>query len=94
MKMRLGLPYWTRSKVVEFEPNRQIAWCHLAGHRWRWQVEPEGQGQSRVAETFDMATALSRRRCGPLAIRGLTTSNVAASVGNVVTHFKGDASPA
>ena len=29
MKMRMGVPYWMRSKVVEFEPNRQIAWCHL-----------------------------------------------------------------
>ena len=94
MKMRMGLPYWTRSKVVEFEPNRQIAWCHLAGHRWRWEVEPVGEGKSRVTETFDLSTARFPPALRAFGYPKAHTSNVAASVGNVVTHFKGDASPA
>jgi uncharacterized protein YndB with AHSA1/START domain len=96
MKMRMGLPYWMRSKVVEFEPNRQIAWTHFAGHRWRWEIEPAGEGKSRVAETFDMSTARF-----PPALRAMGypkghAKNVAASVGNVVAHFQesgGTASP-
>lgn len=91
MKMRMGMPYWMRSKVVEFEPNRQIAWSHFVGHRWRWQVEPVGEGKSRVAETFDMSTAHF-----PPALRAMGypkghARNVTASVGNVVAHFKGGA---
>ena len=56
MKMKVGLPYRVSSKVVEFEQDRLIAWCHLGGHRWRWQLEPVAGG-TKVTETFDMSTA-------------------------------------
>ena len=42
MHMKLVVPYRVTSKVVEFEPDSKIAWCHLGGHRWRWEVEPAG----------------------------------------------------
>jgi uncharacterized protein YndB with AHSA1/START domain len=92
MRMRMGMPYWMRSKVVEFEPNRRIAWSHFVGHRWRWEIEPAGEGRSRVTETFDMSTARF-----PPALRAMGypkghAKNVAASVGNVVAHFKADQS--
>ena len=84
----MGLPYRIRSTVVEFEPGRQIAWCHFGRHRWRWEIEPAGEGKSRVTETFDMSTARF-----PPALRAMGypkghAKNVAASVGNVVAHFK------
>jgi hypothetical protein len=91
MKMRIGLPYRMRSKVVEFEANRRIAWCHFAGHRWRWEVEPAGDGRSRVTETFDLTTARL-----PFALRAMGLpkgheKNVAGSVANVAAHFVEDA---
>ena len=46
-----------RSKVVEFEDNRRIAWSHLGGHRWRWEVKPTDDGKTIVTETFDQSTA-------------------------------------
>jgi len=51
MKM-YGLPYRIRNRVVEFEEGRRIAWRHLGGHRWRYELELFVDG-TRVTETFD-----------------------------------------
>ena len=55
MSMRIGLPYFVRNTVVEFEEDQRIAWTHLGGHRWRYELAPEGDG-TRVTETFDWST--------------------------------------
>ncbi|MDH3753404.1 MAG: dimethyladenosine transferase [Acidimicrobiia bacterium] len=57
MKMKLGVPYRISSKVVEFEQDERIAWCHLGKHRWRYELEPI-DGKTRVTETFDWSTAV------------------------------------
>lgn len=57
MKMRLGIPYPMTNTVVEFEPNRRIAWSHFGAHRWRYQLEDLGEA-TRVTETFDWSTAI------------------------------------
>ena len=51
MKM-FGLPYKIDNRVVEFEPDRLIAWRHFGGHRWRYELAATGEG-TRVTETFD-----------------------------------------
>jgi hypothetical protein len=87
MSMRLGMPYRVKSKVVEFEPGRRIAWCHFGRHRWRWEVEAAGAGRTRVTETFDMSTA---RFPSALRLMGLPKGhekNVTTSVRNVISHF-------
>jgi len=38
MAMKLGVPYAVKNTVVEFEPDRQIAWCHFAKARWRYEL--------------------------------------------------------
>lgn len=48
-----GMPYKITNRVVEFEPDRQIAWRHFGGHRWRYELEPLEDGSTRVTETFD-----------------------------------------
>jgi hypothetical protein len=58
MKMRMGLPYRTGNEVVEYEPDRLIAWRHVGRHRWRYELEPV-DGGTRVTETFDWSTAIS-----------------------------------
>lgn len=58
MRMRLGVPYVIRNVVVEFEPDRRIAWRHAGRHVWRYELEPDGTG-TRVTETFDYGSALS-----------------------------------
>ena len=53
MDMKLfGLPYKIRNTVVEYDENRQIAWRHFGGHRWRYVLEPTATG-TRVTESFD-----------------------------------------
>ena len=87
MSMKVGVPYRITNRVVEFEPGRRIAWCHIFGHRWRWEIEPAGEGRSRVTETFDLSTA---RIPAALRLMGYPKgheSNVASSVANVVAHF-------
>jgi uncharacterized protein YndB with AHSA1/START domain len=86
MKMKVGVPYRVSSKVVEFEPDHLIAWCHFAGHRWRWVLAPAGDGTT-VTETFDMSTSRF-----PWALRAVGypkrhEDNVAASVANLIAHF-------
>ena len=48
-----GVPYTIRNRVVEFEPDRLIAWRHFGAHRWRYALEPTADGGTRVTETFD-----------------------------------------
>lgn len=61
MDMRLGVPYRISNRVKEFEEGRRIAWAHLGGHRWRYELEPLPDGTTRVTETFDATTARSAR---------------------------------
>ena len=51
------LPYRIGNTVVEFDENRLIAWQHFGKHRWRYVLEPIGEG-TLVTETFDWSTAL------------------------------------
>lgn len=48
-----GLPYKITNHVVEFEPDRRIAWRHFGGHRWRYELTPTADGGTEVVETFD-----------------------------------------
>ena len=57
MDMRIGLPYRISNEVVEYEENRRIAWAHFGKHRWRYELEPQGDGRTLVRETFDWSTA-------------------------------------
>lgn len=50
--MRIGVPYVISNKVVEFEEGRRIAWAHLGGWRWRYELEPV-EGGTKVTESFD-----------------------------------------
>ena len=52
MKMKITLPYRITNRVVEFEQDRLIGWCHFARAVWRYELEPV-DGGTRVTETFD-----------------------------------------
>ncbi len=86
MKMKVGVPYRVSSKVVEFEDDRLIAWCHFGGHRWRWQLEPV-DGGTKVTETFDMSTAKFPPALKLAGYPKRHEDNVAGSVRNLIAHF-------
>jgi uncharacterized protein YndB with AHSA1/START domain len=64
MRMRIVVPYPITNRVVEFEEGRRIAWTHIGGARWRYELEPV-EGATRVTETYDWSTT------GPLYDPGI-----------------------
>ena len=52
MRMRISVPYRITNRVVEFEQDRRIGWCHFAKAIWRYELEPV-DGGTKVTETFD-----------------------------------------
>lgn len=52
MDMKIKLPYRITNRVVEFEQDRLIGWCHPAKAIWRYELEPV-DGGTRITETFD-----------------------------------------
>ncbi len=86
MKMKVGVPYRVSSKVVEFEQDRLIAWCHFGGHRWRWELEPV-EGGTQATETFDMSTAKFPPALRFAGYPKRHEDNVADSVRNLIAHF-------
>ena len=63
MSMRMGVPYSMVNEVVEFEPDRLIAWqtrpsfapmgLFVGGRIWRYELEPT-EGGTRVRESWDI----------------------------------------
>ncbi len=60
MDMKMKVPYRIGNTVKEFDEGRRIAWAHLGGHRWRYELEPLDSSRTRVTETFDATTARSK----------------------------------
>ena len=87
MAMKIVLPYRIRNTVVEYEEDRRIAWCHPGKHRWRWELEPSGDSQTKVTETFDMSTAVFPPALRLMGYPKRHLPNVAQSVANVRDHF-------
>lgn len=90
MSMKMyGLPYRITNTVVEYEQDRKIAWCHPGKHRWRWEVEPFGEGKTTVTETFDMSPSPIKAALRLLGFPKRHQENVRRSVDNVASHFSG-----
>ncbi|HSZ38214.1 MAG TPA: SRPBCC family protein [Acidimicrobiales bacterium] len=62
MSMKLGVPYSMSNKVIEYEPDRRIAWQttfagplgrFIGGRIWRYELQPSGDG-TLVRETWDI----------------------------------------
>jgi uncharacterized protein YndB with AHSA1/START domain len=56
MSMRMGLPYRTSNRVVEFEEGVVVAWSHFSRAVWRWEFR-DVEGGTEVTETFDWSGA-------------------------------------
>ncbi len=76
MSMKLGVPYSMSNKVIEFEPDRRIAWQTtfagplgrlIGGRIWRYELEPSGDG-TLVRETWDITQDKQRfmLKAGPV----------------------------
>ena len=79
MRMRLGVQYVISNEVVEFEPDRRIAWRHLGHHVWRYELGPV-DGGTRVTETFDWAPARSPRALELLGVPARNARSIDATL--------------
>jgi uncharacterized protein YndB with AHSA1/START domain len=52
MAMKIMVPYRITNRVVEFDPDRRIGWCHASKAVWRYELEAV-PGGTRITETFD-----------------------------------------
>ncbi len=77
MSMKMGLPYSMESTVIEFEPNRRIAWqtrppgifASLGGGRiWRYELEPQGDA-TLVRESWDISEEKVKALVRPAATK-------------------------
>ncbi len=79
MAMHMKVGYRTKNVVIEFEQDRRIAWQTsglfglIGGRIWRYELEPVGDGATRVRETWDVSQdkqrALLKRSKMPAAAR-------------------------
>ena len=87
MRMHLVVPYRITSEVVEFEPDRRIAWRHLGRHVWRYELEPV-EGGTRVTETFDWAPALVPRALELLRVPARNARGIEATLVRLQQVFR------
>jgi uncharacterized protein YndB with AHSA1/START domain len=79
--------------IVEFEEGRRIAWLPSEegkappGHLWRWEIEPRGDGHSRVTHTYDWTNLTEEKRLK--RAQGITADSLAASIERLATLSEG-----
>ncbi|MGY1898856.1 SRPBCC family protein [Nocardia gipuzkoensis] len=70
--------------VVEFAEGSRIAWRpsepgkEPPGHLWRWELEPVGEGRTRVTHTYDWMTLTDEKR--QVRARATTADKLSASI--------------
>jgi uncharacterized protein YndB with AHSA1/START domain len=87
MAMKMGIPYSMENEVIEFEPDRRIAWQtrpsigfmrrFVGGRIWRYELEPV-EGGTRVRESWDISQERVKKAVEPL--RGRTREAMAATL--------------
>ena len=86
MSMRIGLPYRVLNRVVELEPDRRIAWCHVARAIWRYELEPVADG-TLVTETFDYGGSPFARGIALMGFPARNTRSIEATLRRLQTIF-------
>jgi uncharacterized protein YndB with AHSA1/START domain len=86
MRMRIGLPYRVTNRVVEFTPDRRIAWCHFARAIWRYELDPV-EGGTRVTETFDWSGSPFARGIERLGWPARNARSIAATLSRLQDQF-------
>lgn len=85
---RIVLPYLIANTVVEFEQDRRIAWAHLGGWRWRYELTAADDGGTVVTETFDWSTSKSTQYVELMGWPKRNEANVNATLDRLVAYFE------
>lgn len=81
------------NRVVEFEEGRRIAWLpsepdqEPPGHLWRWELEPVGDGVTRVTHTYDWSRLTDPKRL--VRAKATTAEKLLASIENLAALAEG-----
>ena len=81
----LFVPYRTANTVVEYEPDRRIAWQTtamgglLGGRVWRYELSPAGDG-TLVRETWDVSRDKQKRMITSGSVRRQTEDGMRATL--------------
>ncbi|MBF6166296.1 SRPBCC family protein [Streptomyces gardneri] len=84
--------------VVEFEEGSRIAWrpsepgSQPPGHLWRWELEPVGEGRTRVTHTYDWTSLTDEKRL--VRARATTADKLSASLDRLAALVEQEANPA
>jgi len=73
---------------VEFEQDRLIAWAHLGGWRWRYELAPSDDGGTVVTESFDWSTSKSTKYVELMGFPKRNEANVNATLDRLVAYFE------
>ena len=86
MKMRVLVPYVITNEVVEFEPDRRIAWRHVGHHVWRYELTGV-EGGTSVTETFDWAPSRSPKALELMRYPARNAAGIEATLARLVSRF-------
>lgn len=91
MAMKWGVPYSMVNTVIDFEPNRRIAWQTrgpgplgkvVGGRIWRYDLEPTDEG-TLVRETWDISQESPLSRFSTRRMAGLTRRNMEQTLARI-----------
>jgi len=101
MSLKRGIGYSTVSTVIEFEPDRRIAWQtgiggfwdhFVAGRIWRYELEPV-DGGTRVTESWDISEDHQRMFLKRGPTEGHTKSSMDKTLARIEELVAGDPAP-
>ncbi len=86
-----GVRYRITSRVTHLAENRVVEWRHPAGHRWRWELVPLSDTNTRVTETFDYSTVngLQAKALELLGIPARNAAGIEATLRQLQARFSG-----
>ncbi len=87
MDMKMGVPYKITNEVVEFEENSRIAWRHFGGHIWRYILEPQATGGTKVTEEFDWKHNKSKLMLKLMGAFGKNQKSIEKTLVRMRDHF-------
>jgi uncharacterized protein YndB with AHSA1/START domain len=93
-KQTLFIPYRTTNTVVEYEPDRRIAWQTtafgglLGGRIWRYELSP-ADGGTRVRETWDVSQDKQKPMITSGSMPKQTEEGMRATLERIATLLEG-----
>ena len=92
-KETLFLPYRTTNTVIEYEPDRRIAWKTtsvggvLGGRIWRYELSP-ADGGTLVRETWDVSQDKQKSMITSGSMPNLTEQGIRATLESIAKLFE------